>query len=230
LILKRSSAFRAAILANLKQQDEDPSRAAVKAWYAAYFGAHPYGRPQEGTPAGIAAIKPEDIKAFAADHFVAAVSRSRCPATSTRCSSRNTCSSSSPRCLRKPCRLPAKPANLGNPGTRTVVRNEAAPVAIFGFLGPMRADPDYIPAFVTNYIFGGGGFSARLMDEVRDKRGLTYGISTQLNDFRASSIIVGSVQSDKAKILTALDVTKSEMARFAKTVRRRRNWTTPRPI
>jgi zinc protease len=80
----------------------------------------------------------------------------------------------------------------------------------------MRADPEFIPVFVTNYIFGGGGFSARLMDEVRDKRGLTYGISTQVNDFRASSIIVGSVQSDKAKIVTALDVTKSEMARFAK--------------
>jgi zinc protease len=110
----------------------------------------------------------------------------------------------------------AKPTDTVRPGTRNVVRNEAAPVAIFGFIGPMRADADYIPAFVTNYILGGGGFSARLMDEVRDKRGLTYGISTQVNDFRSASIIVGSVQSDKAKILTALDVTKNEMTRFAK--------------
>ena len=54
------------------------------------------------------------------------------------------------------------------------------------------------------------------MDQVRDKRGLTYGIYTQLNDFRAASIVVGQVQSDKGKILTAIDVTKSEMARFAK--------------
>ena len=85
----------------------------------------------------------------------------------------------------------AKPVAFGNAGTRTIVRNEAAPVAIFGFVGPMRADPDFIPTFVSNYIFGGGGFSARLMDQVRDKRGLTYGISTDINDFRAGSIIVG---------------------------------------
>ena len=80
----------------------------------------------------------------------------------------------------------------------------------------MRADPDFIPAFVANYILGGGSFSARLMDQVRDKRGLTYGIYTQINDFRAASIVVGQVQSDKGKILTAIDVTKSEMAHFAK--------------
>src|ERR1700693_1666400 len=54
------------------------------------------------------------------------------------------------------------------------------------------------------------------MDQVRDKLGLTYGIYTQLQDFRAASIIVGQVQSDKSKIQTAIDVTKSETARFAK--------------
>jgi zinc protease len=51
---------------------------------------------------------------------------------------------------------------------------------------------------------------------VRDKRGLTYGISTQLVDFRSASIIMGTVQSEKTKIQTALDVTKSEMSGFAK--------------
>jgi hypothetical protein len=100
----------------------------------------------------------------------------------------------------------AKPIDAGKPASHTIVRNEAAPVAVFGSPGPMRADPDYIPAFVANYILGGGSFSARLMDQVRDKRGLTYGIYTQINDSRAASIVVGQVQSDKGKILTAIDV------------------------
>jgi zinc protease len=82
--------------------------------------------------------------------------------------------------------------------------------------GPVRSDPDYIPAYVANQILGGGTFSARLMDEVRDKRGLTYGIETHLEDFRSAAIIIGEVQSDKAKITTALDVTRSEMVRFAR--------------
>ena len=102
-----------------------------------------------------------------------------------------------------------------SPATNTIPRNEPAPVAMFGFAGPMRLDADFIPTFVANYILGGGGFSSRLMDEVRDKRGLTYGISTYLADYKSAALIVGSVQSEKAKILTALDVTKSELARFA---------------
>jgi zinc protease len=207
---------RAEILASLKQEDEDPSRAAVKNWYGTYFGTHPYGRPPQGTPAGIAPIKPEDIKAFAADHFVRGGIKVAVSGDINEVQLKKYLQQLFTSLPAKIVPAAAKPSSLGTPGTRTVVRNEAAPVAIFGFAGPMRADPDFIPAFVTNYIFGGGSFSARLMDEVRDKRGLTYGISTQLEDFRAASIIVGNVQSDKTKILTALDVTKSEMARFAK--------------
>jgi zinc protease len=208
--------IRVALLASLKQEDEDPSRAAVKAWYAAYFGAHPYGRPPNGTPAGISAIRADDIKGFAVDHLVRGGIKVAVAGDITEAQLKKYLQTLFVPLPAKAVLPVAKPTDAARPGTRNVVRNEAAPVAIFGFPGPMRADPDFIPAFVTNYILGGGGFSARLMDEVRDKRGLTYGISTQLNDFRAASVIVGSVQSDKTKILTALDVTKSEMARFAK--------------
>ena len=208
--------IRVALLASLKQEDEDPSRAAVKAWYAAYFGAHPYARPTAGTPAGISAIRAEDIKAFAADHLVRGGIKVAVSGDITEVQLKKYLQTLFTPLPAKSGMAAPKPTDVGRPGTRNVVRNEAAPVAIFGFAGPMRADPDYIPAFVTNYILGGGGFSARLMDEVRDKRGLTYGISTQINDFRSASIIVGSVQSDKTKILTAVDVTKAETGRFAK--------------
>ena len=208
--------IRVALLAGLKQEDEDPARAGVKAWYAAYFGAHPYGRPTAGTPAGISAIKSDDIKAFAADRLVRGGIKVAVSGDITEVQLKKYLQLLFTPLPAKSVLPVAKPADAGRPGTRMVVRNETAPVAIFGSQGPMRSDPDYIPAFVTNYILGGGGFSARLMDEVRDKRGLTYGISTQVNDFRSASIMVGSVQSEKSKILTAVDVTKSEMARFAK--------------
>jgi zinc protease len=74
----------------------------------------------------------------------------------------------------------------------------------------------FIPTYVANYIFGGGGFSSRLMNEVRDKRGLTYDVSTELGDYRAAGILVGDLASDKTKIATALGVTKKVMADFAK--------------
>ena len=208
--------IRVALQASLKQEDEDPARVAVKAWYAAYFGAHPYAHPTAGTPAGIAAIKNADIKNFAADHLVRGGIKVAVSGDVTEVQLKKYLQQLFLSLPAKSVAVVAKPTDAGKPASHTIVRNEAAPVAVFGSPGPMRADPDYIPAFVANYILGGGSFSARLMDQVRDKRGLTYGIYTQINDFRGASVIVGQVQSDKGKILTAIDVTKSEMEHFAK--------------
>ena len=62
--------MRVSLLADLKQQEQNPSTIASKAWFAAYFGNHPYGRATSGTVAGLNAIKADDIKAFAAEHLV----------------------------------------------------------------------------------------------------------------------------------------------------------------
>ena len=208
--------MRVALQANLKQEEESPTDVAQKAWYAAYFGTHPYAHPPSGTPAGIAAITIGDLKDFAAAHLV----RDR---VKVAVSGDITQAQLAKYLQQVFAPLPAStvpsisaPVPPANPRTITIPRDEAAPVAVFGFPGPMRADPDFIPTYVTNYILGGGGFSARLMDQVRDKRGLTYGISTGLDDFRSSAIIVGDVQSDRTKVLTAMDVTRSEMGRFMK--------------
>jgi len=203
-------------LASLKQEEERPATVGSKSWFTTYFGTHPYGHSVSGTPAGVAAISIDDIKAFAASHMVRDRLRVAVSGDINDAQLRKYLQQVFASLPAKQVPPVAKPAEAGKPGLHTIVRNEAAPVAMFGFAGPMRLDPDFIPTFVTNYIFGGGGFSARLMDEVRDKRGLTYGISTQLVDLRSSSLILGSVQSEKTKILTALDVTKSEMTRFAK--------------
>jgi zinc protease len=208
--------IRVMLQASLKQDDEDPAKVAVKAWYGAYFGPHPYAHPTAGTPAGIAAIKSDDIKNFAADHLVRGGIKVAVSGDITETQLKKYLQQVFLSLPAKSVPVVPKPVDAGKPASHTIVRNEAAPVALFGSPAPMRADADFIPAFVANYILGGGSFSARLMDQVRDKRGLTYGIYTQLNDFRSASILVGSVQSDKGKILTAIDVTKSEMAHFAK--------------
>jgi zinc protease len=208
--------IRGSLLASLKQEDEDPARVAAKSWYANYFGSHPYAHPTAGTPSGISAIKIPDIKTFAAEHLVRGGVKVAVSGDITEAQLKKYLQQVFLPLPAQSVPIVAKPQDAGKPGASTIVRNEAAPVAVFGSAGPMRADPDYIPAFVTNYILGGGSFSARLMDEVRDKRGLTYGIYTMINDFRAASVLIGQVQSDKTKITTALDVTKSEMARFAK--------------
>lgn len=206
---------RAAALARLKQEDQNPARAAVKAWYAAYFGEQAYAHAPDGSASGINAITPSDLGDFASAHFVRGGIKVAVAGDITEAALKRDLQQLF---LALPDRNIApspKPAETGKPGLRSIPRNEAAPVAVFGMAGPMRSDPDYIAAYVANEIFGGGTFSARLMDEVRDRRGLTYGIETHLDDFRSAAVIVGEVQSDKTKIDTALKVTENEMMRFA---------------
>jgi zinc protease len=68
---------------------------------------------------------------------------------------------------------PAQPVVVDLPIPQTLV--------MFNGPGPKRSDPDFYAAYVLNYILGGGGFSSRLVDDIREQKGLTYGISTGLN-------------------------------------------------
>jgi zinc protease len=72
-----------------------------------------------------------------------------------------------------PIAAPAAPVVKDLPTPQTLV--------VFSGPGPARHDPDFFAAYVLNYILGGGGFSSRLVDEIREQRGLTYGIGTNLD-------------------------------------------------
>jgi zinc protease len=112
---------------------------------------------------------------------------------------------------------PAVPniGRLGTPGVHVVPLDVPQPTAVFGLPGIMRHDPDFIPGYVANYILGGGGFSSRLMEEVRVKRGLTYGVSTSLASYNKASVMQGSVATRANAIRQTVQVVKDTMARFA---------------
>ncbi|MEZ5886029.1 MAG: insulinase family protein [Paracoccaceae bacterium] len=77
-------------------------------------------------------------------------------------------------------RSPARAGDTRFPGGVTVAFSDTPQsVILFGQPGVPWKNPDYYPAYVLNQILGGGGFTARLMTEVRE-RGLTYGVSTNL--------------------------------------------------
>lgn len=96
------------------------------------------------------------------------------------------------------------------------MRELPQPQSLIVFAGPgiQDEDPDWIPLAVANYILGGGGFSSRLMDQVREQRGLVYGIGTGPSVREHAALIRGSGQSENAKVAEAIEVTRSEMARL----------------
>lgn len=100
--------------------------------------------------------------------------------------------------------------------TPLIVRELPQPQSLVLFTGPgiQDEDPDWIPLAVANYILGGGGFSSRLMSEVREQRGLVYGIGTGPSVREHSALIRGSAQTENANVREAIEVTRAEMARL----------------
>jgi zinc protease len=88
-------------------------------------------------------------------------------------------------------------------------------VALFGHEGIGRDDPDYFAAHVLNHVLGGGGFESRLMDEVREQRGLTYGIGTSLVPKDHAALWLGSVASANETVAEAIGVVRDIWADVA---------------
>ena len=89
-------------------------------------------------------------------------------------------------------------------------------VVMFGHSGIKRDDPDFFAATILNEILGGGRFSARLMTEVREKRGLTYGIGTSLVGYDNSELVMGQTAVANEKVAEAVEVIRAEWARIAR--------------
>lgn len=189
---------RAQIGANIADQDQDPENVAQKAFFRAWFRDGPYGHAIEGDAQGLDAIGANDLKRFAATHWVSRglkvavagdVSESRLEA------------------LIKsafgglPATAPRAPVFVESPGgPRLQITEMAAPQsdAVFGLPGILRSDTDYLPAYVANYILGGGGFSSRLTTDLRVKRGLTYDVSTSLESMRKAGVVLGDVATKRS--------------------------------
>jgi len=92
-------------------------------------------------------------------------------------------------------------AHPGDDGALVVSRTPVPQSAVsFGQAGPKRDDPDWYAAYVLNDILGGGGFRGRLMREIREKRGLAYGVSTALVPYRHAGLIFGSIATENSRV------------------------------
>ncbi|MGH6865819.1 MAG: M16 family metallopeptidase [Methyloceanibacter sp.] len=208
---------RGQILAGLKFDEHDPGAVASVAWDRLAFHDHPYGRPVKGTKASIASMTADDLhnyakRNFARDKLLISVIGDinaedlgkaldkifgALPATSEL----------------QP--VADAPPPLG-PAHELIVMDVPQSVVQFGHRGVSRKDPDFLPAYLLNYIIGGGGFSSRLMEEVREKRGLAYSVYSNLYPYQYGSAFIGNVATKNEAVNQSLDVIKAELERIAK--------------
>jgi zinc protease len=107
----------------------------------------------------------------------------------------------------------AVPKGLG----RRIVIDVDVPQAVvtFGGQGIARSDPDFMAAYIVNHILGGGSFSSRLYREVREKRGLAYGVNTSLIWFKNAAVVLGGTATRADRTADALSVIEQETKRMA---------------
>lgn len=193
--------IRTQITSQLRRESANPSDLANKTWWSTAFPGHPYGRPEKGTLDTVGQIKVDDLKAYAKgilarDQLKIAIVGDIDAAAAGVLIDRTF--GMLPAKAELSAVPPALPAGLG----RRLVVTFDVPQAIIslGGIGLQRKHPDFITAFVVNHIFGGGSFTSRLYQEVREKRGWAYGVSTQLYPMERSALFMGwtQVRADRA--------------------------------
>ncbi|WP_411892118.1 M16 family metallopeptidase [Yoonia sp. SDW83-1] len=206
---------RAQVLSGIASAEKDPNDIAGMAFDAAAFGDHPYGSSIDGTVETVNALTREDM--FEAHRN--ALTRDRVFVSVVGDITADQVGPMLDDLLGDlPAEGPPLPGDVafGLDGGITVVEFDTPQsVAYFGHAGIKRDDPDFFAAYIMNQVLGAGGFESRLMTEVREKRGLTYGIRSYLVPKFHSEMVFGSVASSNATIAEAIEVIRAEWARMA---------------
>ncbi|MFC0283911.1 M16 family metallopeptidase [Camelimonas abortus] len=206
---------RGQIIAGLRHDASNPEVMAMRAFNAMAFGDHPYGRPARGDPDSVAAITRDDLSAYRAgvlarsNLHVAAVGAIDAAGLAALL---DVVFGDLPQAAD----LVGTPqVTVGAPGAVRVIDLDTPQTVVrFGAPGLARLDPDYMAAYVANHILGGGVFSSRLFREVREKRGLAYGVSSGLYPMRHSAMFFGGVATQNARVAESVAVIAGEIARM----------------
>lgn len=206
---------RAQVLAGLASDARDPNVLSWRAFRAIAFGKHPYARASDGTPESVAALSAEDLRAALGRALVAG-------RVSIGVSGDITAAEIGPMIDALLAGLPTDGPTLPeaitpalSATTETIDFPGPQSVVAFGQPGILRNDPDYIPAYMLMQILGGGSYDSRLTREIREDRGLTYGIYAWLAPKDHSALIGGQFASDNRKVAEAVALLRAEWDRMA---------------
>jgi len=206
---------RGQVMAGLMRERTDPNALASRRWWETAYPGHPYGRSSKGTLDSVPRITADDLHEFRKRVFareglkIAIVGDIDARAAGEMID-------------RIFAALPAKGDLHPVPdviatglGKRLVVDvNVPQAVVAFGAPGLARSDKDFMAGYIANHILGGGTFSSRLYREVREKRGLAYGISENLSWFKHSAVTIGGTQVRADRTGDALAIIEQEVKRM----------------
>jgi len=201
------------LIAGLREAETKPEFLAERAFGRAVFGSHPYGW-QAGV-SDIEKIQRDDLVSFYRTHYVAGnavvalmgdVSRQQAEAIAQRLTEslpQGMAASTLPPVVMK---IAAREERIAHPASQSHI--------LIGAPGVARNDADYFPLYVGNYILGGGGFVSRLMNEVREKRGMAYSVYSYFMAMQQPGAFQIGLQTKKDQVDEALLVVRQTLQSF----------------
>lgn len=208
--------IRQQVVAGIKASERDPNTIAGRKFAEALYGSHPYGRQSEGKVETLGTITHDDLatfhkRNFARDNLIVAAVGSISPEDFAALLDKVFGD------LPEKAQLePVSDAKLGLDRTTRVDYVLPQTSISMVYPGVRRQDPDFFPVFIMNHILGGGTFSSRIYNEVREKRGLAYSAGSTLatKDHMSALIISTATRADRSN--ETLQILKDEVARMAK--------------
>ncbi|AMN40008.1 Zn-dependent protease [Rhodoplanes sp. Z2-YC6860] len=206
---------REQVLSALRRETTDPGSIANRAWWSTAFEGHPYARPNNGTLISVPTITEDDMRdytrrVFTRGHLKVAAVGDIDPETLGKVLDRVFGALPATGTLRE-----VADVTVHDTGRR-IVSQLAVPQAVIrmGGNGVPRKDPDFMAAYLVNHILGGGSFTSRLYDQVREKRGLVYGVTSYLTNLRHSPLFMVSTQTSADKTREALELIEQQVAQM----------------
>ncbi|MDR2092097.1 MAG: insulinase family protein [Azoarcus sp.] len=203
---------RTRALAGLRESLTKPAVLAERAFTAAIYANHPYGRNISAE--SLDAIRRDDLVAFHARHYGARNASVSIVGDLDRATAEKIAIDLTQNLpTGDSADIPPPPA-LPKGGLTRIANPSAQAHILIGQPGMSRKDPDYFPLLVGNYVLGGGGFTSRLMSEVREKRGLVYDIHSYFEPRRVAGPFQIGLQTRGSQRELALRVVRDTLAAF----------------
>ncbi len=163
--------------------NDDPGHVALKAFHQLVFHGHPYRWPVNGTEETVSKITLADVRTFFAKEYLPnqTILAIVGDLTYDQAASLVQTHFGSWKRGSPPPRTTRKPAPVERKTVQLIEKDLTQSTIILGHAGISRINPDYYAVTVMNHILGAGGFASRLMDSIRDKQGLAYGIMSHFD-------------------------------------------------
>ncbi len=203
------------LIAALKEAETTPEAIATKAFGAAVYGGHPYGLQPAGKLETVGKLTRVDVEGFYRAHYSAKsavvalmgdVTRSEAEAIAEQLTSKLPAGGAPATVSPVRMQIKASELRIPHPATQSHI--------LIGAPGISRTDPDYFTLYTGNYILGGGGFVSRLMEQVREKRGMAYSIYSYFIPLQQPGPFQIGLQTKKEQADEALKIVRATLREF----------------